>query len=541
VPDGRLSISITHADGRVTRLGPDEVKPENVPTGLGFSTAMPGGYGTCSLQLLQRIDLETPLQLFDDVTVYGPGGETAFQGYITQLPRSHGDSYGLTPGAVGYSATLKDRPDFAMVYVDQDPNSWTDVTLERRERKLATLGTPLNTDYTPSVGVGSVTFQGVGGKSIISGSSGEVMYVTPAGVNIARLTYRGVEANTSNVAAATLGTSDSLDLNPVTATALTLDNVLRSTVGLTPTRYASLSSSASGTHTPAAGSEHRRTFKTLAVYGDHGLTTHATSGPDGVYASDVIAHILDTVAPDLTYTTGADGSITPSSFAIPHLVFREPVTADDAILFVNAYHQYEWAVWEDRTFYWGPTDPDRVCWEARLSEGAHLSLEGQQSADTVNGVFVTYTDPTGQRKTVGPPGATADATDTTLADTSDANPLNQRGRIKWARMDISQVTTAEGAVQLGAIWLAEQAIPQRRGTVTVRGCIEHPTRGKRPTWAVRAGDYVRIADHPTDVPRRIISTDYRHDEREVQMDVGTSSQKLTAILERLNVASIGRY
>jgi hypothetical protein len=108
-------------------------------------------------------------------------------------------------------------------------------------------------------------------------------------------------------------------------------------------------------------------------------------------------------------------------------------------------------------------------------------------------------------------------------------------------MDISQVTTHAGAVQLGAIWLAEQAVPQRRGTVTVKGTIAHPTRGQRPTWAVRAGDYVRIADHPADVPRRIVSTDYRHDSREIRMDVGTSPNKLTAILERLNVASIGRY
>ena len=199
-------------------------------------------------------------------------------------------------------------------------------------------------------------------------------------------------------------------------------------------------------------------------------------------------------------------------------------------------------MYDNREFFWRPTDPARTCWEARLSEGAHLNLEGQQGADTVNGVFVSYTDPTGARRTIGPPGAAADATSLSLADTSEDNPVNSHGiSRKWARMDISQVTTEAGASQLGAIWLAEQAVPQRRGTVTVKGTIQHPTRGMRPTWAVRAGDYVRISDHPTDVPRRIIATDYRHDSREVQMDVGTESQKLTALLERLKVASVGRY
>jgi hypothetical protein len=545
VPDGRLSISITHADGRVTRLGPDEVKPENVPTGLGFGTEMPGGYGKCSLQLLQRIDLETPLQLFDDVTVYGPGGEVAWQGYITQLPRSHGDSYGLTPGAVGYSATLKDRPDFREVYVDRDIGRWTGATSQRS----VNLHTATHSYVAPEqngTSSFSTAFQDAWAGGVVKRS--EAWYDAGPGLTVAKLYWDWQEVGGVNTADAdanwAIGNSTTADHAGLALDASTGNLRTQGRQGYwtpaTARRYVAAWLNYNTTPSGTAGVRYAIDWRNWAMYGSHGLALHGAD-PQGVYASDVIADVLSRSAPELNYTTGADGTITPSTFVIPHLVFAEPVTADDAILFVNAYHQWEWFVWEDRTFHWGPTNPDRTCWEARLSEGAHLAFEGQQSADTYNGVFVTYTDPAGARKTVGPPGASADATDTTLADTSDANPLNQRGRVKWARMDISQVTTAEGAVQLGAIWLAEQAIPQRRGTVTVRGTIEHPTRGKRPTWAVRAGDYVRIADHPTDVPRRIISTDYRHDSREVQMDVGTSSQKLTAILERLNVASIGRY
>jgi hypothetical protein len=211
---------------------------------------------------------------------------------------------------------------------------------------------------------------------------------------------------------------------------------------------------------------------------------------------------------------------------------------------VNAYHVWEWGVYENREFFWRPTDPDRVCWEARLSEGAHLELEGTAAGGTWNGVVGSFTDPTGQRRTFGPPGAGTDITDASLEDTSPDNPVNSHGLRRWGPEDglnLTQVTTDAGAVQLAAIWLADQAVPQRRGSIRVKGTLEHPTRGRRPAWAVRAGDYVRISDHSNDMPRRIIQTVYNHDSRELVMDVGTTPQKLDALMARLETSRVGRY
>ena len=56
---------------------------------------------------------------------------------------------------------------------------------------------------------------------------------------------------------------------------------------------------------------------------------------------------------------------------------------------------------------------------------------------------------------------------------------------------------------------------------------------------VRAGDYVRISDHPTDVPRRVIETSYNHDAGEVTMSLDNSVFKLDAILERIGVSLVG--
>ena len=177
----------------------------------------------------------------------------------------------------------------------------------------------------------------------------------------------------------------------------------------------------------------------------------------------------------------------------------------------------------------------------RLSDGAHLDFEGDTAPAVYNGVVVRYTDPAGAVKRVGPPNATnVDATDSSLADTTTTNPVNSHGIPKrYATLDISQVTTQAGAIQLGAVWLAEQALPQRRGQVVITGTAHHPTAGDQPTWRVRAGDWIRIADHPNNQPRRIIATSYDNDSATVTCSLDNTSHKLDAILGRLGAGLIG--
>ena len=47
----RLAISVTHADGGVTRWGPDELDARDIAKSIGWRTAIPGGFKdfTCSL------------------------------------------------------------------------------------------------------------------------------------------------------------------------------------------------------------------------------------------------------------------------------------------------------------------------------------------------------------------------------------------------------------------------------------------------------------------------------------------------------------
>jgi hypothetical protein len=216
-----------------------------------------------------------------------------------------------------------------------------------------------------------------------------------------------------------------------------------------------------------ANMEYAIYWTTLAVYGTHGLTkqgSESATSAKGFYASDIVRDIVTRTAPSLTI-----GEIEATTFVIPQCVFLDPVTGEEAIQFVNAYHGFDWGVYDNQEFFYRASDPDRLTWQARLSEGARLDLEGDTAEQIFNGVYVTYQDPSGQKKTVGPPGASADATDASLQDTTAANPVNAWGLTRWGMLEISQVTTQAGAIQLGSIWLAEHAAPQRRGTLTLTG------------------------------------------------------------------------
>jgi hypothetical protein len=275
-------------------------------------------------------------------------------------------------------------------------------------------------------------------------------------------------------------------------------------------------------------------WKTLAVYGAHGLTKRGTEPDAGVYASDVIADVLSREAPGLPVD-----EIEATSFVIPQLVFDSPTAAEDVIGSVNAFHLYRWGVY-DQGFFWRAPNPDRLTWEARLGDGAKLSLEGDSDAGTFNGVVVMYQDPYGKQRVVGPTGySPADSTSADLVDSTESNPANQHGLRRYGLLQVSSSQTDTSAIQLGRVWLAEQQLPSRRGSIILTGRVRHPTEGDVPVWRVRAGDWIRVSDRPGDVAREITSTDYDDDSQTVTCSVGGMPPRLEAMLAAQQVQMVG--
>jgi hypothetical protein len=547
VPESALSVAVITTAGNTYRWGPDEWKAENIPQGISCSTAMPGLFKSCTITLPRRIDLDYPdLNLLDTVQLLGAGNEIVWEGRVQELPRTHGDTFSITVSAVGWSSHLMDDPSFREIYVDRDLSNWREPSAARQIKLREASFSPQSLSVAPDTasGLPSLILK-VEGKWNGFTPIVEPFYDAGPGLKVGAM-YNDWVLSTTDAAfffVAFVADDDSIS-SGFEIPSIDLANGAGSGAGMfvppTPRRVVGWQWYDTQNPGGAEGKQFAATIRRLAVFGNHGLTRRGPESEAGLYASDIIADVVRRAAPLLKFTTGPNGSIQPTTFAIPHLVFRTPVTAETVVMLANGYHLWDWGVRENREFFFQEPDPERLTWEARLSEGARLDLEGTQASDVVNGVFIEYTDPAGVIHTVGPPGSGAEFTDSHLVDTSSTNPVNA-ARIprKWAILNISQTTTKEGAVRLGEIYLAEKSLPQRRGTLTLTGFATHPTAGKRPAWAVRAGDWVRIADHPADEPRKIIETTYDATAQTVTCALDNTSHKLDAIFERLGVALMG--
>lgn len=550
----QLAMSVTAADGTITRWGPDELSSESVPSGLTFSTSIPGGFKDMSCTLLRKLNIDYSDQaLFDSVKVYGAGGKTAWEGRMVQFPREHGDAFSVKPGAVGWSSHLKDDPSFREIYVDHDLSRWKGPGTTRKINlvtggfKLDSIDASAGGDPTSGQPALGTSVQGPWSSTAIGRGEG---WYDAGGVPIGSVYYAwkrdGVLSNT--------------DTNWTWLVGSAVDDV-NSAGDIT----ASLRAAGPGSGTLTATSANRRfayvlltygalavsnnaTFTIywtkLAVYGRHGLTRQgvaSATSAQGFYASDIVAHVIGQAAPLLTYTTGSDGSIKPTTFVIPQAAYLDPTTADDVIADINKYHLYEWGVYDNREFFWRPPNgPDITNWTVRLDEGAQVSLEGDDANNIFNGVFVTYQDGAGTKHTVGPPGSLAEATDASLVDTNPENPVNAHSiPRRWGLLEIQPVTTQAGAIQVGSVWLAEHNLPARRGQITLTGSVDHPVNGRRPVWEVRAGDTITIADRQGDAPRRVIETSYDHDSRKLTGSMDNTVFKLDAIMERMGIQLVG--
>lgn len=530
-----LSVNLTDANGVVTRLGSEDSNPEDVPTNITWRTAR-DGFGDASMTLNRRIDRDyVDAGLLDEVEIVGADGTTAYEGRIGAAPRTFDASHSVNLQFAGWISHARDRQ-FTEIYVDRDLNQWGDV---RRARQLALANAQLGY-FSPSI-VGNSTTSSPAVRTSLVGAwpadaESVAFYDSGAIARIGAVWYQWEKATNINAADANwvwyvaTPTQEDLGGGEVSGTLRAagpgsgyFTPVLSNTY-----RYAY----ARLTYTAVGGGAQvdYPIFWQLAVYGSHGLTRTGTD-PGGFVASDVMRDVASRFCPKLN-TAG----IQATTYAIPHLVFRDLTHPYDAFLEVNKYHLWDFAVWEDKTLYYQPVDLTDYDWEVRLDDHdypATVSLQGDSTQDLANGVTVQYQD-----LLTGVPNVLLPTDYAELRDPSVDNPFTTHGYNGWTSYQISVPTTQDAALQIGRAALAEFNQPQAPGSITIGPHIRDRAGHAQPAWRVRAGQRVAITSSTSlsDRPRMISETTYDHDSGKVSINLDGGVKRLDAIVDRIATA-----
>ncbi len=549
---GDVSIMVTRWDGSQTRLAGDELDARNVPCDLTYSTSMPGGFRAATCTLFRELQTPGAEGLFDTFRVLGPGGRIYWEGRLQSIAASTADGGRATPSAVGWSAHLEDRQDVGPVYVDRELGQWGPITSQRRQQIL---GYP----YRPIDGTTGWddSDAGAGPEIRLWHGPGESPW-TVAGRPVHEIRYDGggatLDAVEARVAAAvgTAGWDLAVRGWDRRQTAWSSVGIWSHTVGarvsssIAPARAAAIGFSTDIAPGGSVSGQHGVALAEVAVYGDlSGVTTVRTDspiygpgqGPLGVTASSVIRDAISRWAPQIRVD---DESVQPTTYPIPHLAPRELGTVASLTELVNRHHWWDWAVWEDRRFWYHQRFGGRSrSWIVSTQDGAELSLEGDTTDLVFNGVIVEWTDFGGEPHTVGPPGSSAEFIDGRLASPDPYNPATLHGIQRWGVFRLSAAADREGAVLCGLGWLDAQSIATRRGTATVTGSVLDTAGHEHPVDMIRAGDRLYVAEETNPVPRRIIETNMVHATRQNTLTLDNTAQTLEALLERMGVSLIG--
>ena len=539
-----LAHEIATPSGRRQRWGEDEADPANVPSGVGFGSTMPGGHDTAQAVLPRKPGIDYGDQTgFGTWRIYGAGGEVLWEGRLERSPRASGEQVSISPEAVGWHAHLEDNKTAQFIGIDRDLGRWQGMSATRRlQLGNANFYSPTNdAQATPNrMGLPVLRYEVSGHIPGTAGGLADGWYDAGPGNLIAGLIH-GSDSGLNHTSPA--WTTNAFGADTDTATGLTA--AVGVVTGATPLatayrafdaakRWALLQWVYTGGTFVADENERWRDMKEIAAIGDHGLPLYGLAGEEGLLASDIVAYALARWAPLLNFTTGANGTISPSSFVIPHIAFPEPTTVKEIVTQSIRFGLPDWAVWDDRKFYLHPRGARGRKWRLRVGP-AQLQETGQAMDRVWNGVVVRYQDVDGTTRTVGPPGSGADVEDSVLLVTDPLNPANLAGIRRWELLDMGKVSRPLAAIEIGRVFLEQANLLDRSGQAIAVGYAMDDRGIVRPASQIKAGDSAVFVDAADTSERRIVRVAYDHSTRTATLDLDAPPEAMDALLERLAV------
>lgn len=525
--------------GRYYRWGKDEPKPENVPSGGGFSSTMPNGFETLRVTLPRKPGVDySDLERLTTIRALGPGGDIRSEVRLERAPRTSGDQFSIGPEAKGWYAHLEDDPTAAEIYRDVDLNSWIGPSRARantlNESNFPVTG-GADVQVDASTGIPSLRLHVDGSWASPYKPTAEAWFDAGPSALAAKVYYdMSGGAITAFILQWSSSTSDA-------ALVQTSSDIYTATTGAATVepsaarRFFCWTWNYSETPAGADGFEFYVDLRRLAVYGDHGLTLQGTEPAAGFLASDIIADVVSRWAPLLRFTTGVNGTIRPTSFVIPHLSFKEKTRARVIIEAANQYELQPFAVWENRTFYYHAWGERGRKWRTRVAP-SQLTETGPTVERLRNGIVVEWQDPDGSTRSAGPIGSGCTVETSELEDRDPENPANQMGLKMYGEPVSIGFSVESEAIRIGAMNLARFRETDTSGQMTLVGTIEDDKGVVHPVSRVRAGDTIVPVDASDTRERRIVRADYNEDSLTTTVDLDAPPEGTPDLIAQAEVA-----
>lgn len=524
-----IQITAVSPSGLRYRWADDEPESEHVPSGLRYSSSMPGGSDTLNVTLPRDPERSYPdLGLLTELQVSRAAGRTqTFR--LEETPRASGDQMAVEPAARGYRSVLEDRADVRVLYIDRDLSRWGPMGRTRRIALLPTesVGDP-STYVDPTSGYPALALETDGEWGASFPPWCEAWYDAGEGLKVG-----GVYTQTTVV---NCGSSDwgnelwGTNYDDNTGGALiksigysstTVDETLT-----TPTRFVFFYffwSLASANSEP--GKIYGEHYKRVRVVGNHGLTLSGSGDTSGLYTGEMLEHLIQ------THTLLEAGTIEDGTFLQTHAVFRDGSTALSIVENLSRYEPlFDWMVW-DQEFSFRRRGTYGKKWRARVGPSG-LRSAGQDISRVWNQIAVKVSDPLYGDLIVGPTGSGYTNTSADLLTDDPDNAANQAGATRREVLDIGE-GTLEGAIEVGKRFLVEANRLDQSGQCELTGFVEDEAGIAWPVDEVRAGDEISFTDSSDTSYRRISATSYAHDSRTNSLTIDSPAPTMDALLARL--------
>lgn len=516
------SVQIRTAAGAQLDFSTATDDPDRLVTVEQVTSRLNTGFESAEFSLARdRHKRYDDLDLLQEVVIDGADGGRQFEGFISAIAPESGQ--GLKVLATGHFATLKDKRAIPGLFRDRDLTHWqsptsankvanglasyrvADPTIDAQGVRLALSDPPWTTNGKPL---------------------SNALYVAPAGDLIGKIHFgweRGVEAIhlsadydwrlygcTDDVGGGAISTGNLRAAGPGSGT-FTLS---------VPKRFAIAQLQYNLAYATADTNDRSVNWTELTVEGTHGLTS--------LTPSTVLKYLLATHAPGLRFD---DDSIAEHPYEFGHL-FHEGQDLTMWIAELNKVANWQFGVWDDKRFHYGPAPDLRAPdWILSEDEGATLDTDSNAVSEDwpISGVEVCFNDVlTGFEEVVGPDD------DYRLRSDDDENACNKEDRQRWGRIDVSEPCTREDAIQIGAVWFAEQLVPGRTGSGTATGTVRSANGQVVPVGVMRAGDVVRY-EHES-LGRQLTSMTYQPRGQQASFEFESGAATYAAFLERLGIA-----